>query len=76
MTASAADRATLTADFAAYHAAAAKDPTAAKAKLLADLDAVAERSRAATRQTYADWAKQINAIVSPQQWAQFKAMGG
>ncbi len=75
-TAAPSDRALLTADFAAFRAAAPKDQPAAKAKLLADVDAVADRSQAATRQTFIESAKQIDNVVSPQQWAQFKAMGG
>lgn len=76
LTAAAADRTTLLADLAAYRAAAANNSAAAKAKLLADLDAVADRSHEATLQTYADRVKQINAAVTPQQWTQFRTMGG
>jgi hypothetical protein len=70
------DRAMLLADLAGYRAAAAKDKQAAEAKLLSDLDAVADRSQGPTRQAFADAAAKINAIVSADQWKQFKAMGG
>ena len=71
-----ADRALLLADLAGYRAAAAQDKQAAAAKLLADLDAVADRSQGPTRQAFADAAAKINAILSVDQWNQFKAMGG
>ena len=66
----------LAADFTAYRSAPAAAQAAAKAKLLSDLDAVADRSQAATRQQFAARAARINAIVSPAQWQQFKSMGG
>jgi hypothetical protein len=77
MTLSDADRTLLLADMAAYVAAPpAAQEGEAKTKLLADLDAVAERSKPATIKTAADRAAKINSIVTPEQWTQYKAMGG
>ena len=75
MAVSPADRADLLTDFNAYRSAKDKDRPAAQAKLLADLDAVADRSRAATRQAFTDDAAKINAIITPAQWTQAKSMG-
>ena len=72
-----ADRATLSAAVTAYLAAAAANREAtARAALLSTLDAIAARSRTATRDEYADRAAKINAIVTPEQWKQYRAFGG
>jgi hypothetical protein len=79
MVGSEADKATLLADFKAFASAPQDKPDqqkAAQAKLLADLDAVAERSADASRQQAADHAAKINAIVTPEQWKQFRGTGG
>jgi hypothetical protein len=75
MTVVPADRSTLLTDFAAYKAAKPDARAAAQTKLLADLDAVAQRSQEPTRQAMTEAAAKINAIVSTAQWAQLKAMG-
>ena len=74
MAASEADRALLVADFKAYQAdPRGKTPTP---KLLADLDAIADRSADATRAAVLDRAAKLTAVITPDQWKQYAAMGG
>ncbi len=75
MQVAAADRKTLLADFASYRVAKPTERGPIQTKLLADLDGVAERGKEPTRAAFADAATKINAIVTPAQWTQLKAMG-
>ena len=70
------DRDSLGAAVLAYTNSKPADRPALEIKLLQELDDVAQKSMQPTRQQAVDRAKQINAMISPDQWKQNAAMGG